>query len=206
MIGVGAATMLDVDEMAPMPPFAAWRHRDAREGFEVAFFQAKGAGMRVEGCTTAIQDGVAFAVRYAIEVDEGWRTRRARVWGHSPGGAGAVDLEADADGRWLVDGARAAHLQDCRDVDLELSAFTNSLPVRRLRLAPGEEAEAPAAYVRALDLGVERLEQRYLRGGETSEQRYEYSAPAFEFRCMLSYDGAGLVLDYPGIATRAAPA
>jgi uncharacterized protein len=59
--------------------------------------------------------------------------------------------------------------------------------------------------VRALDLGVERLEQRYLRtddGG--SRERYDYAAPGFEFRCELVYDEYGLVLDYPGIAVRAA--
>jgi uncharacterized protein len=35
-------------------------------------------------------------------------------------------------------------------------------------------------------------------------QRYHYSAPAFDFSCRLVYDEAGLVLDYPGIAVRAA--
>jgi hypothetical protein len=35
-------------------------------------------------------------------------------------------------------------------------------------------------------------------------ERYDYTAPAFEFRCELVYDAAGLVLDYPGIASRAA--
>jgi uncharacterized protein len=36
-------------------------------------------------------------------------------------------------------------------------------PARRLELAVGRHADAPAAYVRAEDLRVERLEQRYLR-------------------------------------------
>jgi hypothetical protein len=37
-------------------------------------------------------------------------------------------------------------------------------------------------------------------------QCYDYSAPAFEFSCRLVYDESGLVLDYPGIAARAARA
>ena len=67
----------------------------------------------------------------------------------------------------------------------------------------GEHAEAPAAYIRALDLGVERLEQRYLRLDDTKGgSRYRYRAPRFDFECELVYDESGLVLDYPGIATR----
>jgi hypothetical protein len=37
-----------------------------------------------------------------------------------------------------------------------------------------------------------------------SRERYDYTAPAFDFRCELVYDEYGLVLDYPGIAVRAA--
>ena len=31
---------------------------------------------------------------------------------------------------------------------------------------------------------------------------YHYAAPAFAFTCTLLYDESGLVLEYPGIATR----
>ena len=82
--------------------------------------------------------------------------------------------------------------------------MTNALPVRRMGLALGARAAAPAAYVRAVGLAVERLEQSYLRApDEAARQRYDYAAPAFDFACRLTYDESGLVLDYPGIAVRA---
>lgn len=71
-------------------------------------------------------------------------------------------------------------------------------------LALGGRAAAPAAYVRAAGLDVERLEQRYVRvADEGPRQRYDYAAPAFDFACRLDYDEYGLVLGYPGIAVRA---
>jgi hypothetical protein len=77
--------------------------------------------------------------------------------------------------------------------------------VHRLGLAIGEGADAPAAYIRAADLRVERLEQHYERlTDDGSRQRYHYAAPQFEFECELLYDESGLVLEYPGIAVRAA--
>ena len=81
--------------------------------------------------------------------------------------------------------------------------MTNALPIHRMGLRVGARASAPAAYVRALDLGVERLEQDYARSADEScHQRYDYAAPVFGFACRLVYDESGLVLDYPGIAAR----
>jgi hypothetical protein len=115
-------------------------------------------------------------------------------------GRGEITLQHDGSGHWRLDGDRADHLDGCLDVDLEASALTNAFPVHRLGLRVGEQADAPAAYVRATDLTVERLEQRYVR---LADRRYRYTAPAFDFECEILYDEAGLVLDYPGIAVRA---
>jgi uncharacterized protein len=188
-----------------LPASAAWRHRDARAGFEVAYFQPARHGYLISGCTTAVEDGQTWVVSYAIRVDETWTTTSARIEGRSASGMRGALLEADRPGRWRVDGQAASHLDGCLDVDLESSAVTDALPVLRMGLSAGARASAPAAYVRALDLSVERLDQDYVRAAdEGRRQRYDYSAPAFDFACRLVYDESGLVLDYPGIAVRAA--
>lgn len=188
------------------PRFAAWRHRDAREGFEVSFFhRTADGGHRIEGHTTAVEAGEAWSVKYRIELDGAWRTRRARAWGLSSSGPREVTLEADGAGHWHVDGAPAPHLDGCFDVDFESSSLTNAFPARRLGLAVGRGAAAPAAYVHALDLGVTRLEQHYARvPDEAGRTRYDYESPTFDFACRLVYDEFGLVLEYPGIAVRVA--
>jgi hypothetical protein len=187
-----------------VPATAAWHHRGARSGFEVVYFQADGDQCRIEGQTAAIEDGVTWAVEYAIEVDAAWATRSARIRGRSADGFRSTLLEADGAGHWLVDGHPAADLDGCLDVDLEASAMTNALPVRRMGLPVGGGAAAPATYVRAVGLAAERLEQTYLRAtDEAACQRYDYAAPAFSFAARLIYDQSGLVLDYPGIAVRA---
>jgi hypothetical protein len=189
---------------APLPATAAWQHQEVRTGFEVAYFRRLGAGSRIEGWTTAIEEGVTWAVEYTIDVDKTGATRRARISGRSADGFSSALVEGDGACRWRVGGVPAPHLDGCLDVDLESSAMTNALPVRRMGLAPGASAAAPAAYIRAIGLAVERLEQTYLRASdEDTRQRYDYAAPAFDFTCRLSYDESGLVLDYPGIAVRA---
>jgi uncharacterized protein len=181
---------------------AAWEHHGARQGFEVVFFGSDGSGS-VTGCTTAVEGDDAFAVGYEIVLDARWYTRSARVESRSSTGRSVATMEADGRGHWTINGTAAPHLDGCLDVDLESSALTNAFPVRRLHLSPGEQADAPAAYVRALDAAVERLEQRYRRLDDAADRsRYDYYAPAFDFRCDLVYDDSGLVVDYPGIARR----
>ena len=185
------------------PAGAAWRHQDARSGFETVFFEPRNGGWRIVGCTSAVEDDEPWYVEYAIDVDDTWTTRTAQVDGRSSAGSSRTLLESDGAGHWRVDGRDAPHLDGCLDVDLESSAMTNAFPVHRMGLAISARSEAPAAYVRAVGLAVERLEQTYERtADEDSLQRYDYAAPRFAFSCVLVYDESGLVLDYPGIATR----
>lgn len=179
------------------PRQVAWRHQDLREGFEVVFVEPR---WTVEGATTAVEQGAAFAVQYAIELTPDWLTRGARVAAFGRD----VHLLADGDGHWHVDGVAAPALDGVFDVDLEASAFTNAFPVHRLALAVGESADAPAAWVRRDTLAVERLEQRYTRLPDSADglSRFDYWSP--DLSCELVYDEFGLVLGYPGIAVRAA--
>ena len=169
----------------------------------MVFLRSTDDGWSFDGQTTALEEGEVWTVEYAIVVDESWRTRRAGIVGRSAPGRRELTLESDGAGRWQLDGEPASRLDGCLDVDLESSSFTNAFPVHGLGLPIGQAAEAPAAYVRALDLSVERLEQRYLRiENDGQRQRYDYVSPRFDFRCVLVYDESGLVLDYPGIACR----
>ena len=180
-----------------MPAFAAWRFVDAVDGFEVVYPGRRG----LRGCTSAVEDGQAYAVRYEITLDEQWRTREVRVTNDTVDGTRSVALGSDGVGHWTVDGAPAPHLEGLVDVDLEASACTNTLPVHRLVLPHDVVVAAPAVYVRALDLSVTRLDQTYRRrdGGT-----FDYTSEGGAFQAVLRYDAAGLIVDYPGIAVRSA--
>ena len=184
-----------------LPATAAWTHSGAQTGFEVAWFDPGDGGAVLTGCTAATDACAAWGVDYEIRGDGAWRTRAARVRGRSADGIRTVELITDGEGRWAVDGAPAPHLDGCLDIDLESSAVTNTLPVHRLALRPGERGASPAAWVRAADLAIERLPQDYHFVGDRT---FDYAAPSEDFTARLVYDDAGLVLEYPGIAVRSA--
>ncbi|MCH6163321.1 putative glycolipid-binding domain-containing protein [Streptomyces marispadix] len=185
------------------PKTAAWQHIKARSGFEVVYFEPSDDGLNIYGCTTAVEDGRTWIVDYQLELDAAWAVRTAHISGRSASGLRRTSIVTDGAGHWQIDGRVSPDLDGCRDVDLESSAMTNSLPVRRLRLTDGSPTQAPAVYVRAADLTAERLDQTYEPlSAKSGHHRYEYAAPAFDFGCRLTFDSSGLVREYPGIAIR----
>src|SRR5690606_24397644 len=133
----------------------------------------------------------------------GWAARSARVAAGSGGVRREIVLASATPGHWLLDRVPAPELDGLVDVDLAASVFTNALPVRRLGLAVGEAADAPAVWIGTPDLGVARLEQRYARLPDQGDLRcFAYESPAQTFAARLTFDRAGLVTCYPGLARR----
>jgi hypothetical protein len=131
-----------------------------------------------------------YRIEYAIELDAVGRTRRAVIRPVGPSKS-VIELQADEDGRWVEKGVPAPILDGCLDVDLGFSPMTNSLPIWRLGLAPGETRAIRAAWVRFPDFTVEVLRQTYER---TAEGTYVYRSDGFEARLLV--DAEGIVEEY----------
>ena len=190
---------------ANLPSFATFQHSGVRDGFEVVCFrhpQSTGDGYLLEGGTTAIEDGTPWSIQYRIEVDEHWRTTRVEAVGISPLGHHALHAERD-EGRWRINGTARPDLDGCVDIDFESSVVTNTLAIHRLDLSATTPHDVPAAFVRADDLRVERVEQTYVCT-DRAEGRvtFDYTSSTFNFACQLVFDGSGIVIDYPGIGRR----
>lgn len=185
------------------PAGASWTHTGARTGFEVAFFEDLDAGHRLSGHTTANESSALWSVGYDVAVDRLWRTVTVRASNLTDAGQEKLTLTRDSDGRWTANGEQRPDLHGCGDVDFESSAVTNTLPLHRLDFIEGVGVDVPAAFVRADDLRVERLEQRYtLMKADREQILFHYESSTFEFACDLRYDRSGLIVEYPGIAIR----
>ncbi len=90
-------------------------------------------------------------------------------------------------------------------MDISTTPFTNTLPIRRLDLDPGESQEIRVAYVDVPGMAVRPERQRYAcleRHTGGGVYRYE-SLDGNRFTADLTVDADGLVLDYPGLFLRA---
>jgi hypothetical protein len=154
--------------------------------------------------TTLFEEG-PLRLHYVVQCDQQWRVREVRVI--AEGVSTAVNVRADGEGHWTTDAGDALpHLDGCIDVDIMATPFTNTLPIRRLGLRPGESADISVAYVVVPSLEIVASPQRYtcLESGPNGGL-YRYEGLDTGYTNELPVDTDGLVVDYPGIWKRVWP-
>lgn len=138
--------------------------------------------------------GDPYAVRYRIACDAAWRVRRVDV--EVLGRRRRLVLNADGAGRWQDQASKPVPLlEGAIDVDLTMTPFTHTIPIRRLQLARGQSAELSVAYIRVPELTVGTDPQRYtcLEPGRS----YRHDSLDREFAREIETDNHGLVVTYP---------
>jgi hypothetical protein len=170
-----------------------WRRLDA-PGHESCRCFATGSGWRLEGAAVFAHEGQPCRLDYVVDCDPAWLTVVGSVRGWVGERTIAIEVTADADRRWLLNGAECPAVRGCTDLDLNFSPSTNLLPIRRLGLAVGEEALVRAAWLRFPGFTLEPLEQRYRR---LAEDMYRYESLGSGFTADLRVNAAELVTLYP---------
>lgn len=154
-----------------------------------------------DGVIIGVADGAPFRARYTVQCDPQWRVRAVRI-DMLDGANRRLDLYCDGAGHWADDtGAELPGLAGCFDIDISVTPFTNSLPIRRLLLSPGVSADITVVYIDLPALTVQLEMQRYTRlAGDIA--RYRFEARSTGFTADLPVDADGLVQDYPGLFRR----
>lgn len=164
------------------------------------------SGVVADGLVLGVDDGRPFRLAYEVRCDPYWRVRYARVG--VPGEPPKAELLSDGEGNWETpDGRPLTYLRGCLDVDISATPFTNTLPIRRLGLAPGESAEIAVAYFDGAQLQSRPEPQHYTRLQEEGDGGglYRFQSLDGGFTADLPVDADGLVLDYPRLFRRAFP-
>jgi hypothetical protein len=161
------------------------------------------SGVVADGLVLGVTDGRPFRLAYEVRCDAYWRVRAARVG--VPGEPPKVELFSDGEGNWTgPDGKAVAYLEGCEYVDVSETPFTNTLPIRKLGLPPGESAEIAVAYLDGTELQPWPEPQRYacLQKGKGGGL-YRFLSLDGGYTADLAVDADGLVMDYPGLFKRA---
>ena len=148
-------------------------------------------------------DRQVIRLRYEIRVDAAWRVREADIDLWAPHYQ-QLKLRSNGSGKWTdATGESLDRLDGCVDIDLTATPFTNTLPIRRIRLEPGEAEEISLVYITVPELSVTLERQRYTcleKSGDGSLYRYEGLDTGFMRDLPVDLDG--LVIDYPGLFRR----
>ncbi|MCK9531206.1 MAG: putative glycolipid-binding domain-containing protein [Gammaproteobacteria bacterium] len=172
-----------------------WRRLDM-PGHDACGLWLTAKGWCLKGTAVLVLAGMPCWLSYEVSGEVPWLTRCGRVTGCL--GTRTLDLRmvALADGRWQLNGIEQPVGAGCVDLDLNFTPATNLIPLRRLDLAVGEAADAPAAWLDIPDGGLMRLEQHYQRVGPDA---YDYRAPGIGYAATLQVAETGFVTRYPGL-------
>lgn len=110
-------------------------------------------------------------------------------------------LQSDSTGNWRLDGREAKRFNGCFDIDIPLTPFTNTLPIRRLQLQPAQSQEISVVYCDLLAGEIKPVRQKYTC---LSATEYHYENVPNDFEATIKVDAAGLVVDYPSLFVRKA--
>jgi uncharacterized protein len=168
-----------------------WRRSDEVEADEHCTLTVRDSGLSLVGTVLGAEGGLPVRVEYRVLADRAGMTTAVHVRDLRGFETRTIALERTAKGAWTVDGSAAPRLRGCTDVDLGCSPSTNTLPIRRLRLAVGGSHTIQAAWVTFPELAVTKAAQTYTR---LDEFTYRYSSGTFE--ADLTVDDDGLVTGY----------
>ena len=112
------------------------------EGVEHLVLTQNASDVIAESAIITKLDGHPMALRYRIRCDPSWQVRNVEL--AIIGDARRVELTRDGRGNWFDgEGIAQPQLSGAIDVDISATPFTNTLPIRRLKLARGAAAENP---------------------------------------------------------------
>jgi uncharacterized protein len=140
-----------------------------------------------------------FGARYRIFCDKSWRVRKAEIG--QIGGGDALELAGDGAGNWVDrSGTPMPQLTGAIDIDISITPFTNTLPIRRLHLRHGQSEDIVAVYIQLPGVSVTTDRQRYTC--IEPNRRYRYESLDSDFTRDIEVDDNGLVVTYPGLFRR----
>jgi hypothetical protein len=140
-----------------------------------------------------------YKVEYLIKTNQNWETVFLEIKSQHSNQTQLMRFEGDGKGNWMSNGKKADQFNGCIDVDISLTPFTNTLPIRRLNLGQNQTQEIRVIYCDLLERRIKSVQQRYTC---LSNTKYRYENVPNDFEVTIEVDESGLVVDYPSLFVR----
>jgi hypothetical protein len=184
------------------PAVLTWRAHDVPR-MESARVQLSGNRIKAYGCivAAATASNPAFSATYDLVTDESGATKRLSLTVTLAERERQLSISRDEESMWLVQDhlnkVTRSSYGGALDVDVILSPFFNTLPIRRTGMHEHDESMVlPVVYVRVPELTVEEASISY----SSASDGIKLHSPVAE--TTVTVDGDGFILDYPGLAER----
>lgn len=158
-------------------------------------------GVEITSTIIGLYDKKIYKVEYRIRTNSKWETVLLEIQSWNSDKTGFLRLEGNGEGNWLSSGEKIKRFDGCIDIDISLTPFTNTLPIKRLHLRQNDSMEIQVIYLDILEEQIRPVRQKY---SCLSETEYHYENIPNDFEAIIHVDTAGFVIDYPSLFARAA--
>jgi hypothetical protein len=150
-------------------------------------------GNEIVSTITGTYENKIYTVEYRIETNVNWETKSVRIHTKIDNTEDVTALEK-IDEKWFLNGVLTDEFNAIYDIDISLTPFTNTLPVRRLKLMEYEKQVIAVIYFDVLEKQIKPVKQIYTR---LTGDKYRYENYDKSFTADIHTDEDGLVKDYP---------
>ncbi len=165
-------------------------------------------GVRANGYIVQAEDD-SFGASYTVLADASGRARRLTVQSDSAEGERHLALTRTPGGPWVVESTAGSQplfaLDAAQDLEIETSAFTVGLALRRLAGPKGDgriTLQHQPQYLTVGCISLPTLEVRVVRHEYTFREGSAVSYRGLMGDTDLTLDSHCFVVDFPGLATR----
>jgi uncharacterized protein len=164
---------------------------------EKCLVKARAEGYEVISEINGTIDNKPVELRYRILLDDTWTVKEFYAENILPSDSFKIHYLQRTPGRWIDENGRSLpQFNDCIDIDIFPTPFTNSLPLKRTPLRIGEYAEFKMLWVDLVE-GVSRCDlQRYKR---LDNHVYRFTSLDTGFTADINFTEDLFVQHYPGL-------
>ncbi len=163
-------------------------------GCEIARLRYCPPRVALTGTSLVLEQDMKATITYRIVSDEQWQTRQVTTTIEDDQGRKDIEIVVNDHKSWFINGIEQKALAGCHDIDLGFTPVSNTLPIRRLQLAEGEQQDVEVAWLQFPSLRFCKATQRYQR---VAERQFMYSNLDSGYVTTITVDDQGLVLSYP---------
>jgi uncharacterized protein len=155
--------------------------------------------LTVDSSISGLADKTNFSLEYAININSRWETTSFHLKILLPEKKEELEFIRHDNYTWNLNGNRIGELDNCIDIDISLTPFTNTLPIKRLNFDESNRNLIKVLYIDVLEREVKAVNQSYTK---LSSTRYKFENVPNDFEAHIELDQNGFVEHYPGLFER----
>jgi hypothetical protein len=152
----------------------------------------------IKSSITGNHNNIQYYVKYLIKTTLNWNVVSFDIKYVLNGSRYSISASHVMDS-WIINGQLREEFKNCIDIDITLTPFTNTLPIKRLNFQPTKPQPIEVLYIDVLENSIRVARQQYTKNSDTE---YNFQNVPNDFEADIIVDNDGFVVHYPELFER----